>query len=40
MFYKVELVNQRRTYVKIFELVTRSVTSFCATREFRTSLIL
>ena len=32
MFYEVELVTRKRNYIKMFELVTKSVTSFCVTR--------
>ena len=38
MFYEVELVKERKIYIKNFELLTQSVTSFCVTR-FRNSRI-
>ena len=32
IFYEVELMTQKRNFYKLFELVTRSVTSFSVTR--------
>ena len=32
MFYEVELVTRKKNSIKLFELVTRSVTSFSLTR--------